>query len=166
MVRLVRCGVWQTHLQTVLWWKGADFSPVLPSDGKCDDNDPPSAWLLDVSQRWWEPTPTLLDVCKAESYCLSGKYSSDIHIFHSRVGSLLRRKSRHSNAERFASSSESTCHVPRCLATAEMTFLSLSTWPYLVQWCAVSQTVAEIKSQTEKPLFTPKPSNIEKVKWR
>lgn len=107
-----------------------------------------SAWLVDVPQRCWEPRPTLLDVCKAVSCCLSGKYSSDIHIFHSRVGSLLWRKSRHSNAERFAGYSESTCHVPRCLATAEIAFLSLPRCLYLVQWRAVSQTVADIKSQS------------------
>lgn len=125
-VMMERCW-FLTHFTIWLkmWWQ---WHPPSPKKA--------SAWLLDVPQRCWEPTPTL-DVCKAVSCCLSGKYSSDIHIFHSSVGSLLWRKSRHSNADRFASSSGSTCHVPRCLATGEMAFLSLSMWPYLVQWRAV-----------------------------
>lgn len=106
-------------IHPVLWYKGADFLSFLPSGWKCDDYGPEktSAWWLDIPQRCLDPTQTLIDVCNTISWCLSGKHSSNIHIFYSRAGSVLWRKSGCLDGKRLTSSSQSPSALCQAMYT-------------------------------------------------
>lgn len=118
-----------------------------------------------------DPTQTLMHVCHTISWCLSGKHSSNIHIFSPRAGSLLWRKSGRLDAKRLTSSSQSPsalCHATYTLGRSSENCIFDLVNKRVCCFIACCDTGyrwnKKLKSQSRDVIFTPEPSNIEKVK--
>lgn len=118
-----------------------------------------------------DPAQTLMHVCHTISWCLSGKHSSNIHIFYPRPGSLLWRKSGRLDAKRLTSSSQSPsalCHATYTLGRSSENCIFDLVNERVCCFIACRDTSyrrnKKLKSQSRDVIFTPEPSNIEKVK--